>query len=277
MTTFVHIGIGKTGTTSIQGWLHDHRCQLAEHGLHYPQAGLLGAAHHGFFDLETSEITESSFDSLAAELAVHADRSLILSSENLAFAPEKVVEQLRATIGSDSRIIFYVRDQLSLIPSIFLQWVKDGWDYGGSIEEFFARHEDSFDFCKLIHPWAMRFGDGAIDAHVYSPNVVGANVVQHFLSTIGLQVATVQDIRLNPSLLPEFVDVMAELDAAGTDRHVRQTVVECLVRASVALAPSSTLNLVSDAMRVRIQSRYAPSNAEFAMRYLSPRERAYLI
>ncbi|HEX5860251.1 MAG TPA: hypothetical protein VFY58_00315, partial [Nocardioides sp.] len=32
----LHIGMGKTGTTSIQGWLHRNRERLAERGILYP-------------------------------------------------------------------------------------------------------------------------------------------------------------------------------------------------------------------------------------------------
>ena len=45
----IHIGLHKTGTTSIQGFAADHRQELAEAGICYPVAGSFPwyPAHHG--------------------------------------------------------------------------------------------------------------------------------------------------------------------------------------------------------------------------------------
>lgn len=277
MTAYVHIGIGKTGTTSIQGYLAGHRVPLLKRGFLYPSAGLLGNAHYGFFELQSSKVTSASFDLLAQEIAEHPSANIVISSENLSFAPEAVIERFLQVLGGDTQILFYVRRQEELISSVFLQWVKDGWDYQGSVDRFFNDHWASFNFVNLIAPWAKHFGRENIVAHVYDARVIGQNATNHFLGLLGQSDLKAKNDRLNPSLLPEFFATVKSLDDIGIDGATRKEVVASLLEASIRLKKSSSLNLISQETRRRIVEMYAESNQEFAERYLPKSEREFLL
>lgn len=274
MTTFVHIGIGKTGTTSIQSFLSQSREPLLRLGFLYPQSGLIGNAHYGLFNLRTSEVTEESFANLAEEVSVSGVRNVILSSENLTYAPMPVIEYMRDALGDDVRVVFYVREQVGLIQSTFLQWVKDGWDYLGSIERFLDAHYESFDYIRLIGRWATHF-DGRIAAHVYHPAVTGPSTAEHFLRVVGVPDLTPPYERHNPSLLPDFFELIRRIDAAGIAREPRQDIIAALLDMSVEFSHSSR-SLLSPELINRIHSLYKASNEEFAQRYLPDAERSYL-
>lgn len=49
MKLIIHAGMGKTGTTAIQGAFAQHKEELREVGILYPDAGRAGDAHHRFF------------------------------------------------------------------------------------------------------------------------------------------------------------------------------------------------------------------------------------
>ncbi|MBK6863065.1 MAG: hypothetical protein IPG91_05550 [Ideonella sp.] len=44
---FLHIGLNKSGSSSIQAFCDRHRQVLHEHGLDYPRVGIHDAAHYG--------------------------------------------------------------------------------------------------------------------------------------------------------------------------------------------------------------------------------------
>jgi hypothetical protein len=163
-----------------------------------------------------------------------------------------------------------------LVASIFLQWVKDGWDYLGDLDQFFHEHWASFNYMNLVAPWVEEFGEDSIISRVYDPALIGSNVTQNFLSLVGLDHIAATNERLNPSLLPEFVPTIIALDNAGIDPRTRRDAISKLLDVSVQLASASRGGLVSPATEKRIRRIYSESNAEFAQRFLPDAHRPFL-
>lgn len=268
---FIHIGIGKTGTTSIQAALYRNREHLRALGFLYPQSGLMGEAHYGFFDLAQQEITEFAFADLAAERAAAACRDTILSCESLCYAAPAVIDRFAAALGEDTQIVFYVREQRALIRSTYLQWVREGWDHRGSIDEFWRAHQPSFDFSNLIAPWAERFGQRNIRAHVYDKRVIAGDVVAHFMGLVGYEGPPLTMERLNRSLAAACIPIVREVDALGLDSESRKLVVDSLARVSSGISAKAAL--IGDPLAQEIEQTYAESNARFAETYLPQNER----
>lgn len=268
---FVHIGIGKTGTTSIQATLYRNRERMRELGFLYPQSGLIGQAHYGFFDPQLQEITEFSFTDLAAEQAEAGCRDTIVSCESLSYAAPAVIDRFRQAFGAQTRIVFYAREQRDLISSTFMQWVREGWEHRGDIEEFWREHRDSFDFMNLIEPWAERFGRDNIRAHLYDKRVTRGDVVGHFMNVVGYTGPSVIGERLNRSLAPQCIPAVRELDALGLDSENRRLVIDAL--ASVSTQLSAKTNLIGDRLAREILEAYRESNFHFTQTYLPHGER----
>ncbi len=276
MTKFVHIGIGKTGTTSIQATLAAGASQLPRQGFSYPNAGRIGDAHYGLFDLNSGLVNKEQMLNLKAEVDAGKTEHCILSSESFIYCPIQFIRDLKDVVGTDVRVVVYVREQTKLISSGFLQWVRSGRDYDGTLENFLRRHSASFDFMKLIEPWAATFGGQSIIANVYHPEVIGKNVVGHFLQLLGIRAAEISPEWFNPSLLPETLPVIREVDSWAIEDKLRARFIHALLEMSKKLAPASSEDLVTPSVRSDIVNLYSDSNARFALEYIPENQRHLL-
>jgi hypothetical protein len=131
----VHIGLHKTGSTSIQKMLAAEESRLRECGIVYPKTGRNGpeGAHHLLaWELNRKPGFDGSthFNALADELesAKWPDR-VILSSENFSAHIDRprLMARLRRKIerlGYRLRIIAYVRPQEAALQSLYTQKLK---------------------------------------------------------------------------------------------------------------------------------------------------------
>lgn len=276
LTNFIHIGIGKTGTTSIQATLAAGAAQLRRQGFAYPNSGRIGDAHYGLFDLNSGLVNKEQMQNLKAEVEDLKTENCILSSESFIYCPVQFIRALQDIIGDDVKIVMYAREQTKLISSGFMQWVRSGREYEGTLENFLRRHSASFDFMKLIEPWSATFGRQNIIANVYHPEVIGKNVVSHFLQLLGIRAAEISAEWFNPSLLPETLPVIREVDSWPIDDTQRSRFIHALLDLSKKLAPASSEDLVTHEVRSDIINFYSDSNALFAAEYIPENQRHLL-
>ncbi len=189
---YIHIGLGKTGTTSIQSFLSSHSQKLKQEGVHYIMAGG-GASGCGHQTLAKScidnvpyymEIADSTLDveSILSEIKSTQCESILLSSENFQLANPGRVRSLfdRVEGGLDYRIILFVRSQDELLESEFNQMVKVK-----SLSRSLMEYADcSFDgnFDHLASQWASVFGEHAMICRVY--NAAEKNAIEDFLNCL---------------------------------------------------------------------------------------------
>jgi hypothetical protein len=124
----VHIGPYKTGTTAIQSSLHEHRDELAAHGVTYPGRyhrqmrpswALLGRSRVGEADVPGSE-----WDDLVDEVRAASGR-VVISSEDFASARPKHIRRLVGDLGDDRVHVLIVARRLDkLLPSAWQERVK---------------------------------------------------------------------------------------------------------------------------------------------------------
>lgn len=283
---FIHIGIGKTGTTSIQEMLSRNRDRLLSEGILYPKAGTAvacGAGHHNFFTLE-GPLHEAEFVALAAELKELNPKKVLISSENLCYASPPVIRRMADVFGGRAKIVIYVRRQTDLIESTFLQWQKTGREYQGDIRSFFFLRRDTpegeemqvqkgLDFMLRISPWADVFGADNIIARAYHSKVIGSDVCEDFMRLVGVRPSAWENIGeyLNTSILPEFSALISLIDGLSPPPAVRSSLISEILNASVKLKRCSTTKLIDPALRQEIVAYYAGSNLMFAKAYL-PKE-----
>ncbi len=172
----IHAGAPKTATTYIQRALHANRDLLAAHGVYLPQAGRLelepnAVCHH---HLAWSLISPARYRgpanpwrTLTAELAAVDAPVVILSSEAFSRVASKedgaaLVEAAARGLGDSVTIVYFVRNQLSLMNSLYGQRVKsfrmvESFDYHTTN----YRSRRLFDYEALLKPWyrkdALRF------------------------------------------------------------------------------------------------------------------------
>ncbi len=124
----VHIGPYKTGTTAIQSSLHEHRDELAGHGVTYPGGyhrqmrpswALLGRSRIGEADVPGRE-----WEGLVDEVRAAPGR-VVISSEDFSSARAKHVRKLVDDLGGDRVHVLIVARRLDkLLPSAWQERVK---------------------------------------------------------------------------------------------------------------------------------------------------------
>lgn len=184
---FLHIGLEKTGSTSIQHFLDSHAHDLAIHGFLYPQAGIV---NHGQHNLAFA----AGFSTLSADIQVYRDLGVeleswpgqvLLSSENFSINGNKQnVARLRDLLipfAEETVILVYYRGQRDWLRSLYIERKRWGLD------------RDYDDFCRAVVPtyealpalWREQFGAKSVLTRGYQK---GNNVLADFTEVIGLPI-----------------------------------------------------------------------------------------
>ena len=280
---YLHIGYGKTGTSSIQDMMFHNKDIFKINSLYYPDIGLWGSAHHHLSQLpgQTNYIIEIKKNLIKIkEKFTNSDSNIMLiSSENLCFTKRELIEKYRDVFdGFDVQIIMYVRNQKHLIPSTYLEWVKSGWDYKGDIAEFFQFNKLSFDFLLRLSDWESIFGTENIKIRVYDKNLF-EDVCINFLECIELVELKkkMKYYRSNLSLSPIFCNVVKIIDSFNLSSNNRSALLWMLVKMSKCVQGFSNDMLLSKALKGEIKQTYYNSNIKLAKRYLSETEQTYFL
>ena len=134
----VHVGIHKTGTTSIQGALDAGYAQLRDSGILYPRAGrsqkdgTVETLHHPLIKSlidEHDRTAVSRIASLRSEIEDASPSTVILSSEVLSreYLSSQVLRDLQTIFPEASRTwVIYLRRQDQLAMSRYAEWIKVG-------------------------------------------------------------------------------------------------------------------------------------------------------
>ena len=137
----LHVGPSKTGTTSLQRALAEHRATLRVHGICYPET--IPASREGQHSLAWDILRatghavrgpgRASLSWPRALAAARADRAhtLLISSEEFSDFDAPAMIRLRENLGAiPVEIIFALRDPAAVIASAWRQGVKWGFGMG---------------------------------------------------------------------------------------------------------------------------------------------------
>ena len=166
----LHVGLMKTGTTALQSAASSRRRELLRHGVRYPG----GHYNHrreaqALFDRrsDAGRRKPDAWDRLLTEINADTTRRIFLSNEMIAGGDETVVRRFRDDLGPRTHVVFTVRSFASILPSLWQQYVKSG--YQRDFEAFLssrlagdptqlpadlARHDQA----TLVTRWAGVFG-----------------------------------------------------------------------------------------------------------------------
>jgi len=173
MTIFLHIGLNKAGSSSLQAFCNSERALLRDLGLEYPDAGLHGAAHFGLSKQligkpSAQQVAGSEgLDSLVRH-ALDAGRNVLISSEFFFLAGDEQVGKVRKYLHSlspECKIIIYLRRHDHWIPSLFNQALKTTTKHSPwhtDIRDFtlhlLGNQETETRFSVILDRWAKHFG-----------------------------------------------------------------------------------------------------------------------
>jgi hypothetical protein len=164
---FIHAGLHKTGSTSLQELFFQNAKALQQEGLLYPTQS---AQHHQHVGLAMALQTRSDdgaavIRAFEAEIATKTHEALLLSAEwisNTLRKPEgsRLVEYIRA-LGYRPIIFVYLRHQPQMINSQYLQGVRT-LNFSGSLTDLIAMQRDNYPENKTLLPQIDRFGDDIV-------------------------------------------------------------------------------------------------------------------
>lgn len=234
----LHIGMHKTGSTSLQRFFVRNRAVLGCLGVHYPRAfdanGKRLPKHNDLFHAISHEKDSGTAHPLLGPSAervemlarqIETKRITVVSAEGLsgespAFA--KAFAPLRGRI--EVRVICFIRRQDDWAKSFYKQMVQSREvREGRSFEEFIAARStrEHLDYAQLLDWWADALGETSIRVEIYKP---GTRVLPAFLRAAelpkSLALLPFSGGIQNRSLGSGYVERLRTANAAEAERPV---------------------------------------------------------
>lgn len=273
---YLHVGLPKTATTSVQQFLLRNRQRLLEDGVLYPKSGLQANAHHSLGNLfnyssadwiETIDANELS-RALREEVASSGCQTVIMSTETLAWAYklEDLKEYFR---GFDTSIVFYLRRQDEWLESAYQDNLKTG-DTDLDKDAYLNLRLPLLDFYAALSRWSALFGRENIRVATFEKGTGDKSVERIFLDTLGISFRPEYEISkaINTGLSRDCIDFLSKFSAK---RRValRFWVYGDILRAYAEKNPDPVewKNFWSPQERRELIERFSESNAQVAREF----------
>jgi hypothetical protein len=269
----IHIGVHRTGSTSIQHWCHANRKVLLEQGVLYPFDGV----NHNELAL-LMETDWVAFDHALNALIDQATRSdahtVVVSGEDFSWLRwPSGLERLGKVF--DVRVLCYVRRQDEWLESWYNQNVKWPWNEAASSltpGEFFAGRSAYYwiDYARTLQRWSAVFGRERIHVRPFDAVRSAGSVVDDFAEFCGFDLSRLAAPRAgdNASVSPQalmLLRLLALIDLSPAQR----TELVAKVRVTFdQLETEPRRHVLSPAQRRAVLVEHADSNADVARTYL---------
>lgn len=289
----LHIGSDKTGTSSIQVFMHRHRDLLAERGWLYPTSpgsirharmSLFIRPDHGL--LESPAWSQQGFDSpdefrstfrreLLAELGQWAGGRVVISDEALYGARRQPLTRLRALTDEISRrlrAVVYLRRQDDRLISRYQQEVKVG-----ETERLTDRIDRGdlpkhYDYASRLRLWTSVMEPEHLEVRRYEPSsFVEGSLEQDFLAAAGIDLsgAHLRNVnRRNESLGVEGVELLRLANRLRRDGSAGSLPPNKQILRRLRGTDTGPVLTLPGATLDAFMARWAESNREVATRYL---------
>jgi hypothetical protein len=206
MKLTIHVGVGKTGTTSIQKFLSENYDILLKSKILY--SPFLNDNSKGYLKtlgpepvlhLNNERLLLEKLSKLNKVLIEGEIEHFIWSNEAMYQAEYKFIKLIKKSLDYTSvNIVFYIRRQDSWFQSAFYQW---GWKhktYQGAylinFEEFFEKFEDWGYYHKKIELWGSIFGFENINIQAFEKNQLATGLISNFCKLVGLEIDSNVDV-----------------------------------------------------------------------------------
>jgi hypothetical protein len=294
MKCFIHIGMHKTGTSSIQSYLSKNSDKIKEKkDVLYVSSGRndektgMHAGHHKLawsivkrYSEKCSFKTSNIWWNVLDEIENSNKSKAIISSEFFWAADRSEIKRLKNIFKKhDVEIIIYFRNQMDMAISIYKQAVKTG-NYYKSIRDFSIERSWYFDYYSISKKWIDVFGSNRINMEIFEK--AKKDLINHFANVIGLEIDSHQNNKQNVSPSGSVIHLIRGLntvervlpDSCGRFIHrARRNIVtqrqpgKSLSRLVTPLLPSSIagsaerdrFRQMTEEMRARFLKAYIPS------------------
>ncbi len=217
----IHIGMHKTGSTSIQ-----HSLAALDDENHY-YAQITGAPNHsvpvfsafsasplrhpinrarGYDEAGITEYAKRVRNDIHKSLEAAGERTLVISGEGIKKLKIAELERMKAFFdqrSADVEIVSYVRAPMGFISSAFQQHVKTGHLEHFRVDKLYPDYQDRFEKFDQV------FGRDNVHLWKFDPaSFADGSVVRDFCDRLGIDFSKIQEIRKNESISREIAGVL---------------------------------------------------------------------
>jgi len=299
---YLHIGMEKTGTTSIQRALDIHRETLEANGYYYPKAIAVGrnSLLATMFDNDPESKTsfkgivkksggslEGFKNEIQRQLVQEYDatpaENLVLSSEHLALDSDfKAIKSYCDELADETIIIVYIREQAALALSLYSTNIKGGGSDFSSIESLKnGVLPNRLNFKFMLQNWQSVF-PGPIMVRLFDKSeLIDGDAVSDFFHAIGLgdKADALKAPNENKTLSLAGVDLMSAINKAfpnfidGVRNQARTALIKDFEQFDDA-AEYGKLSFSSEQL-IQIHKLCSPTNNWVRQNYFPKRKRLF--
>ncbi len=269
---FFHIGIHRTGTTTLQVFLQANRAQLARQGVRYALAS--DERVHLAWDLFFGQGAEALVQALVDDQIASGCHRVIVSGED--FSLLGAVEQLAPLRDHfDVRVICYLRRQDRWLESWYNQHVK--WPWHPELSrlspgEFFARRAEFYwlDYGQTLDRWSTVFGKEHILVRVFEAGQMLAPLQEDFCQICGIDAAQLKcaDRIDNASAPASALALLRRLALLDKDSDRRWVITQTVLDVYAGLVQGAPGDAFTGEQHCQILAELEASNAKVAREYL---------
>jgi hypothetical protein len=224
---YIHIGVPKTGTSSIQKTMFKNRDRLLDNGINYLSvransgrvfASMLrddpqpSTSRRHFAARKTERLRRQ----VLKELSSNRSRKFVISTEMLSVLSPDAVRQLKKMLDpfADAyRIIVYVRNPYDYANSATVQAIHG--DRGLSLEDA-VKDLPRPNYRKKISKYIHIFGRANVDIRIFDQSrLVGGDLISDFLAALGERPELKQGMAIvhaNASISHEAAMILSEIN-----------------------------------------------------------------
>lgn len=233
----LHVGLHKTGTTSIQQtlFLDENNGLLKEHGFLYPKKWVANHSipiysafcdyperyhiniRNNFTTDEIKTINQKNLKILKEEIKERRLPKLVISGEDISMLTYQNLSNLKTyllSISNNIKVIIYVRNPISWAISNIQELIKGGHSYKNSFLNISKTSENLFQ--SRIEKFSKIFGKESINVLTYEhASIYEFGLVGHFLSAVGLtdnEINKLKLIRSNDSISLVAGDIISYIN-----------------------------------------------------------------
>lgn len=238
MDIHLHIGLEKTGTTTLQQFLAGNRASLRARGILFPESpGEQNQTRLAAYALDpdsgdsvlrrhTAEQEHEAFRTVfrrafVREARQSGCRQMLLSNEHCSSRLKSVadIRQLKTLldrVGTVVGVVIYLRRQDDFLLSTYSTSIKTG-----AVARFAMPRERKierrYDFAEILRNWAAVFGEAAMRPRIFAPeDFVEGDLLADFCEAMNIPRDGIvrEDKRRNLSLSAEGLEMLRLLNAA---------------------------------------------------------------
>ena len=292
----LHIGIGKTGTTSLQGFLDRNRARLADAGWLYPRS--LGRTRHAQFGVwirpddelegairerrpgtrpydDVEHLRREVPRRLLEESGRSGLRRVLISDEALYGSSEPSLERLRQFTdehASEVRLVCYLRRQDELLVSHYQQVVKVRATRTLAARVAERDLSATYDYHRRLRTWLRIMEPDELVIRRFEPDrFLNGSLYDDFVDAAGLGIPT-DDLpprNRNESLDAESVEFLRLLNLFRKENGPEGLPENRALVPALAEAGSGPILTLPEPELDRFMAQWADSNAAVARELLS--------